>query len=156
MPDCGNTGNPPWFLPIILWFFTYDTNPPQGSATYCAPTISLWEVEVQVDIASGNLTSITEIRPFNAGTSPFASLSGNITGAPLNGRAYNGIGFNLTGADQFMMARASSADLQLPASVLQSAETSPGGLPVAFSTNSFPATAKQVYVSVENVIITPA
>src|ERR1700685_1160241 len=153
MPDCGNTGTPNLFLPIVFWFFTYNSNPPQGSATHCAPVISLWDVAVSVDIATSNLTSVTEIKPFNSSTSPFASLSGNVTGAPLNGRAYNGIAFNLTAADQFVVARANATDLQLPSSVLQSASTSPGGLTAAFSSNSFAGIATKVYVSVDNGII---
>ena len=143
-------GEPVWFQPIVLWFFTYDTLPPQGSATYCSPAISLWEVEVEVDIATGNLISAQEIRQLNAtSTSPLASLSGNITGSPLNGRAYNGIKFNLTGADQFVIARQNATALQLPSSVLQAAATSPGGLPTAFATNSFTGMAVRVYVRVQ-------
>jgi hypothetical protein len=142
-------GEPSWFQPIVLWFFTYDTSPPQGSATYCAPSISLWEVAVTVDIATGNLTSVKEIRPLNASsTSPLASLSGNITGAPLNGRAYNGIRFNLTEADQFVIARQNATNLQLPSSVLQAATISPGGISGAFATNSFTGMAVNVYVSI--------
>jgi hypothetical protein len=140
-------GNPSWLQPIVLWFFTYDTSPPQGSATYCSPTISLWEVGVTVDIATGNLTSVQEIRPLNS-SSPAGSLSGNVTGPPLNGLAYNGIQFNLTGADQFVVARQNATDLQLPSSILQAAATSPGGLTTAFATNSFTGMAVQVYVSV--------
>lgn len=146
MPDCDNTGSPTWFLPVILWFFTYDTDPPQGSATYCAPTISLWNVEVQVDIASMNLTSVQEIGPLNS-TSPFSSLSGNLTGSPLDGRAYNGVAFNMTDVDQFVTQRADAIALQLPSSVLQNAAMSLGGLSAAFSFNSFVAPATQVYVS---------
>jgi hypothetical protein len=142
--------NPPWFQPIVLWFFTYDTTPPQGSATYCAPTISLWDVAVTVDIATGNLTSVQEISPLNSSsTSPLASLSGNITGAPLNGQPYNGIQFNLTDADQFVIARQNATDLQLPSSILQMAERGPGGLTAAFATGSFTGMVVQVYVSVQ-------
>jgi hypothetical protein len=153
MPDCGNTGTPASFRPIIIWFFTYDLKPAQGSATYCAPAISLWDVAVTVDIASSNLTSVREIKPFDPQTSPFTSFSGNITGVPLNGRAFNGVGFDTTGTDQFVAARASAANLQLPASIVRSAETGPGGLDAAFGTNSFPAMATQVYVSNEHGMI---
>jgi hypothetical protein len=140
-------GQPVWFQPIVLWFFTYDATPPQGSATYCAPAISLWEVAVTVDIATGNLTSVQEINQLNANsTSPLASVSGNITGAPLNGRAYNGIQFDLTGADQFVNERQNATDVQLPSSILQAAATSPGGLTTAFATNSFTGMAVHVYV----------
>jgi hypothetical protein len=139
---------PSWFQPIVIWFFTYDTTPPQGSATYCYPSISFWNVAVTVDIASSNLTSVQEISPINSSSdSPLASLSGNLTGAPLNGIAYNGIQFNLTNADQFVLARQSAVDLQLPSSIQQVAASSPGGLTAAFSTNSFTGMAVQVYVS---------
>jgi hypothetical protein len=141
-------GEPVWFQPIVLWFFTYDTTPPQGSATYCAPALSLWEVAVTVDIATANLTSVQEINPLSTNsTSPFASLSGNITGAPLNGQAYNGIQFNMTGADQFVIARQNATDLQLPSSIFQSVATSPGGLTAGFATNSFTEMATRVYTT---------
>jgi hypothetical protein len=149
MPDCGNTGTSSSFRPVIFWFFTYDPNPPQGSATVCAPAISLWDVAVAVDIATGNLTSVVELQPLDVSKSPFSSLSGNITGAPLDGLAYNGIGFDLDNADQFVTARAAATDLLLPAAVQQAAESNPGGLPAAFSTNSFPDIATRVYVSIE-------
>jgi hypothetical protein len=145
MPDCSNTGTPEYFRPVVLWFFTYETTPPQGSATFCSPTISLWDVTVTVDIATGNLLSVVEIGPFNTSTSPFASLAGNVTGPPLNGRAYNGIAFNLTNADQFVIARSNATDLQLPASIFQAATQAPGGLTTAFQTNSFVGMATQVY-----------
>lgn len=147
MPAC-NINEPEWFLPIIIWFFTYDTTPPQGSATYCAPQISLWDVEVTVDIASGNLTNVVELAPFNASTSPFGNLSANVTGPPVNGMAYNGVAFNLTGADSFVLARANATNLQLPASILQAAALAPGGLTAAFANNTFTAMAVQVYVSI--------
>jgi hypothetical protein len=72
-------------------------------------------------------------------------LSGNVTGAPLNGRAFNGIVFNLTDADEFMIARSNATDLQLPASIFQAATTAPGGLTAAFQTNSFVEMATKVY-----------
>lgn len=145
MPDCNNTGAPDWFRPIVVWFFTYDTSPPQGSATHCAPTISLWEVEAQVDIASMNLTSVQEIRPFDASTSPFSAAADNITA--LNGQAYNGVAFDAPYPDQFVLQRENATNVMLPASILQAASTGPGGLTGAFANNSFTSMATQVYVS---------
>jgi hypothetical protein len=117
-----------------------------GSATFCSPTISLWDVAVEVDLASGNLTQVTPIQPFTA-YSNFSSLSANVTGAPLNGRAYNGIEFGLTNPDRFVLARRDATQLQMPAAVFQSAESSPEGLVAVFSTNRFSQLATQVYVS---------
>lgn len=138
MPDCNDAGTPEFLRPIIFWFFTYDSTPPQGSATHCAPNISLWDVAVTVDIDTRNLTSVQEIRPFES--------SNNITGAPLNGQAFNGIVFNLTNPDRFAIERSNATDLQLPASILQAAYTAPGGLAAAFQTNSFVEMATEVYV----------
>lgn len=101
------------FASVIFWFFTYVIACSQlfarssslwghryrptamASGTICSPSFSLFDVNVNVDIASRNLTQVTELRPFNAASSNFSDFAGNITGAPLNGRAYNGIEFAL-------------------------------------------------------------
>jgi hypothetical protein len=140
MPDCNNTGVLDYFRPVVLWFFTYDSSPPQGSATHCAPSISLWDVTATVDITTKNLTSIVPIGPIGTENSSFL-------GPPMYGQAFNGIGFNLTSKDQFVTQRSSAIQLQLPASIFQAAITAPGGLPVAFQQNSFVGLATQVYVS---------
>jgi len=145
MPDCNNTGLLAYFRPVVFWFFNNDGTPPQTSATFCAPTISLFDVIATVDINTGNLTTVEEIQPFNASTSLFASLSQNITGAPLNGRAFNGIVFNLTGVNEFVVGRANATDMQLPASIIQAASKGSGGLSAAFQTNSFVGIATTVY-----------
>jgi len=46
-----------------------------------------------------------------------------------------------------VIARQNATDLQLPSSVLQAAETSPGGLTTAFATNTFTGMAVQVYTT---------
>jgi hypothetical protein len=144
MPDCDGTGTPEYFRPVVLWFFTYDTTPPQGSATFCTPNISLWDVTATVDITTGNLISVEEIGPFNS-NSPFSSISGNVTGPPMNGQAFNGIRFNLSITDQFVIARSNATDLELPGSIFQAASTGSGGLTAAFETNSFVGMATMVY-----------
>jgi len=138
MPDCNNTGVLDYFRPVVLWFFTYDSSPPQGSATYCAPSISLWDVTATVDITTKNLTSVKPIGPIGTGNSGFP-------GPPMYGQAYNGIAFNLTNKDAFVMERSRAIQLQLPASIFQAAVIAPGGLPVAFQQNSFVGLATQVY-----------
>ena len=147
---------------MIFWFFTYvylaavllspidhnafRYNPsPKSSATFCFPSFSLWEVNVNVDLASGNLTKVTELRPFSA-SSNFSSLSANVTGPPLNGRAYNGVRFNLTNPNQFILARENATQLQLPASVYQAAVQSPEGVSGSFDNNHYTALSTQVYV----------
>lgn len=116
-----------------------------ASATFCYPTLTLWDVNVNVDLASGNLTKVTELRPFSS-ASNFSSFSANVTGAPLNGRAYNGIQFNLTDPDEFVRARRNATQLQLPAAVYQSAVLSPEGLVGSFEADRFVQLSTQVYV----------
>lgn len=118
----------------------------KSSATFCNPSISLWDVNVNVDIASGNLTKVTELRPFTS-SSNFSSLSANVTGAPLNGRAYNGIKFNLTNPDEFVLARQNATQLQMPAAVFQAAVQSTQGVQASFDADLFVQWSNDVYVS---------
>jgi hypothetical protein len=103
-------------------------------------------VTAGVDIRTGNITSITELRPFTA-SSNFSSTSANVTGNPLNGRAYNGIAFDLTNPDQFVLARQNATNLQLPASVYQAALKTPTGFFGSFQNATLSTLADEVYVS---------
>jgi hypothetical protein len=148
VPNCTSPGydtTPSQFQPVVFWFFTYEPNA-SASATFCSPSISLWDVTVNVDLATGNLTQVTVIRPFDASYSNFSSASANITGAPLDGRAYNGVSFPFAQNNSFVLAREAAITLQLPAAVLQSAQNSPEGLASVFSTNGFAELSSQVYV----------
>ncbi|KAG6888940.1 hypothetical protein C0995_004795 [Termitomyces sp. Mi166 len=118
----------------------------KASATFCFPTLSLWDVNVNVDLASGNLTQVTELRPFSS-SSNFSSLSANVTGAPLLGRAYNGVDFNLTNPDEFVLERQNATRLQLPAAVFQAAVQSPQGLLGSFDAGRFVDLSTRVYTT---------
>ncbi|KDR72481.1 hypothetical protein GALMADRAFT_73674 [Galerina marginata CBS 339.88] len=141
-PTC-DSAPPPQFNPVVFWFFSY-ASPARASATFCYPTISLWEVNAGVDISTGNVTKVSEIRPFSQ-DSKFSSFSANVTGAPLNGRAYNGIKFNLTAPDQFVLGRQNATQLQLPASIYQAALKSPQGYVGSFDANTFTTLSNEVY-----------
>lgn len=146
MLNCTNSDDvPDHFKPVMFWFFTYQPAP-AASATFCFPSIQLFDVNVAVDLASGNLTDVTRLRPFRR-SSNFSSLSTNVTGVPLNGRAFNGIEFNLTDPDIFVLSRLNATQLLIPSAVFQAAESSPEGLAGVFSTNGFVQWAIQVYVS---------
>jgi hypothetical protein len=148
MPDCNNTNAPPNSRPILFWFYTNGTGNPKLLATYCAPTISLFEVTAVVDINTGNLTSVQETQPFNFSMLPFVSLSQNVTGPPLNGQAFNGIVFDLTDADDSMLRTSNATNLQMPAAIFQAISKGPGGLTATFQTNNtFADMATKVYVS---------
>nr|KAF9561395.1 hypothetical protein CPC08DRAFT_635371 [Agrocybe pediades] len=137
------TGSPPQFSPVVFWFFSYVPSP-MASATFCNASISLWEVNAGVDIATGNVTSITEIRSFSQSSS-FSSFAANVTGPPLNGHAYNGIRFSLTNPDQFVLGRQNATQLQLPAAIYQAAVNTPEGYQGSFANNAFSALSNQVY-----------
>jgi hypothetical protein len=140
---CGNSSTPPQFQPVVFWFFTYQPTP-QASATICTPTISLFEVTVTLDLATGAVTNVHQLAPFNS-TSPLWPLAGNVTGSPLNGRAYNGINFTLTDADSVTIARMNATQLTMPAAVFQRAVQSPQGLAGSFSADLFVNWSNDVY-----------
>ncbi len=125
---------------------------PAASATLCFPSFTLWDVNVKVDLGSGNITKVTQLQPFSS-SSNFSSLSANVTGAPLNGRAYNGIQFNLTDPDPFVLARRNATQLQMPAAVYQSAVQSPEGLVGSFEADRFVRLSTNVYVSASLILV---
>ncbi|KAJ7095163.1 hypothetical protein B0H15DRAFT_775382, partial [Mycena belliarum] len=144
-PQCADTTVPPQFQPVVFWFFTYVPSA-KSSATFCAPSITLWDANVQLDLGSGNITMVHELRPFDPVTSNFGSLAGNVTGAPLNGRAYNGINFTLANPnDKFIVARMNATQLTMPAAVFQAAVQSPQGLGGSFDADLFVNLSNEVY-----------
>ncbi|KAI0264713.1 hypothetical protein BC834DRAFT_252038 [Gloeopeniophorella convolvens] len=132
------------FSPAIFWFFTYQPTP-MASVTLCAPSITALNVVATVDLASSNLTDVTPISNLTAGQGPFTQFAGNITGAPLFGRAYSGLNWTNLVVDPFVNARAGAILLQLPASVFENAVQSDGGLTAAFVNNTFATLSATVY-----------
>lgn len=122
-----------------------------ASVTFCKPTLSFWEVTAGVDIRTGNVTTVTELRPFSS-SSAFSSLSANVTGAPLNGRAYNGIAFDLTNPDPFVLARQNATRLQVPAAVYQAANQSPQGFADSFNGDALASLSNRVYVCISTFV----
>ncbi|KAF9444645.1 hypothetical protein P691DRAFT_836023 [Macrolepiota fuliginosa MF-IS2] len=135
-----DAATPPQFGPVIFWFFTW------ASATICTPRLEFWDVMASVDIMTSNLTDVKELRPFSS-ASNFSSLAGNVTGTPLNGRAYNGINFTLDNPDEFVNRRLDALRLQLPAAIFQAAVQSPAGVIGSFSANKFVNLATRVYTT---------
>ncbi|KAJ7598615.1 hypothetical protein C8J56DRAFT_914511 [Mycena floridula] len=136
---------PPQFAPVVFWFFTYQPSA-MSSATFCYPTFTLWDVHVNLDLASGNITNVQELRTFTS-ASNFSESSANVTGPPLNGNAYNGIRFNLINPDIFVLARQNATQLQMPAAVYQAAIHSPEGLVGSFQADQFVGLTQSVYTT---------
>jgi hypothetical protein len=135
----------PQFSPVAFWFFQYDPTV-LASASVCFPSFALFDVEVSYDVASQSLNNVTELGPFTS-SSNFSSAAGNITGPPLNGTAYNGIEFNLSNPDPFILARQAAIQLQMPAAILQKAQTSSAGLNASFTSNAFLRLSTMVYTT---------
>lgn len=137
-------------ISLLIWVAIISYEPVvQSSATFCYPSITLWDVHVDFNLANQSITAITELRPFTSASSNFSELSANITGPPLSGRAYNGIEFDWTNEpDQFVLARKAAIRLQLPAAVFQAAVRGPGGLGRggAFDNGGFVMLCSRVYV----------
>lgn len=142
--SCPNNGiTPDEFRPVVLWFFAY--NPVLSAAIFCSPSIQLMEVTVTIDLASSNITSVVPIGPLTS-SSNFSGASANVTGTPLNGRAYNGVSFT-TNSDPFTLARQNATRMTLPAAVMQSAEIAPEGLTSVYTESRFVELSSTVYVS---------
>lgn len=88
VPNCGPTaaaGNTT-FLPVFFWFYHVQANnTPQAAGVLCQPTIGTFNILATSTIGSSQLTNVTIIGPVN--TTAFPT---NVTGAPLNGLAFNG------------------------------------------------------------------
>jgi len=106
------------------------------------------------DIATGNITDLSEIGPFTS-ASNFSSLSANVTGFPLNGRAYNGLQFDLNDPDIFVVRRLEALQLQLPAAIFQAAVQSPDGVIGSFDPDKFVDLASRVYVCDWTLLVFP-
>ena len=116
-----------------------------ASATFCYPSISILEVNVGVDIRTGNVTKVSEIRLLSQ-YSNFSSFFPTVTDPPLNGSVYNGIKFDLANPDQFVLGRENATQLQLPAAIYQAATQSPAGYIGNFANGGFSALSDKVYV----------
>jgi hypothetical protein len=94
---------------------------------------------------------VHQLRGFDASKgSNYSDASGNITGAPLEGRAYNGASFvldeNVT-TDPFVIGRQNATLLQMPAAIFQAASISDLGRIGSFTAHSFVGLSTQSYVS---------
>ncbi|TFY73179.1 hypothetical protein EWM64_g10833, partial [Hericium alpestre] len=150
LPDCAAFANTDVaFLPVIFWFFTYQPTA-MASVSMCRPSIALHNVAVEVDLHSGNLTSVSKLSDVVVGQGNFTGFAGNVTGPPLNGQAYNGLNWTASQlvVDPFVLQRANAIQLQLPAAVFQNAvQNYPGGVTTAFQNNAFAPLSAQVYTT---------
>ncbi|KAI0089530.1 hypothetical protein BDY19DRAFT_108972 [Irpex rosettiformis] len=145
--ECASlTSIPEQFRPVIFWFFTYEPSA-MASLSLCSPNITTEDVTASIDIASGNVTSVTPLGPLGSHVTSLQEFPANITGDPLDGRAYNGMFFALDSPDPFQQQRQDAIQLSLPAAVFQAAQNSPEGLVAAFQDNTFANLSSTVYTT---------
>ena len=70
-----------------------------------------------------------------------------MTGPPLNGAAYNGIGFNLSSPTEVDISRQQAIQLQLPAAIYEFGERSLSNETAIYNTNAVVDITERVYVS---------
>ena len=81
--NCGpNAGQNVTFLPVFFWFFSGTDAGQQGAGVFCSPTLEVFNVQAQMDIAANLLGNVTILSPFTD--------SNNVTGSPQNGLPFNG------------------------------------------------------------------
>jgi hypothetical protein len=107
-----DAGLPLEFQRVVFWYYA-GVPQPLVTSVFCYPAVELWNVNVSVDAASGNVTSVTPLQQIT---------NFNTTGFPPAGRAYNGLDLNNYTLDVFGQQRQTATQLQLPAAVLNIAE----------------------------------
>ena len=145
------TSIPQQYRPVIFWFFTYQPSA-MASISMCSPSITFLDVTASIDIASGNVTALETLGSLGSHVTSLQQFSNNVTGDPLDGRAYNGMFFELNGPDSFVEQRQNAIQLSLPAAVFQAAQNSPDGLTAAFQNNQFANLSTAVYVGTSFIL----
>jgi hypothetical protein len=113
----------------------------------CTPSLSIHNANVTLDLQTGNIMTVTRNGSFVSGQSPYSNASYNVTGIPLNGSAYNGIGFNLRTPTEVDLAREAAIQLQLPAAVFEFAGENLTNESVIYNSDAVVPITAQVYVS---------
>ncbi|KAF4565516.1 hypothetical protein EYR36_002087 [Pleurotus pulmonarius] len=137
------------FQPVMFWYFHLrtDNDTPEVKSVFCTPTIKASNVEATVDLEQRTMAACVQKGDF--------TTSNNVTGDPLNGRAYNGLIFNFSpdqqgdarnNADRFIAARATAVAAGVSGAIFRLASQQPGGLQATFDLpNGFLDLTTRVY-----------
>lgn len=113
------------FAPLMFWFFhTSDNGTLQARSVMCRPNVRLFNVDTTVYLTNSSLTSVSIADNY---TQP-----NNITGPPLNGKAYNAVLFNQSDVNDFVRARAVAIQSQIPGAIFRFASQDPEELQQQF------------------------
>ncbi|KAF7416233.1 hypothetical protein PC9H_002498 [Pleurotus ostreatus] len=136
------------FQPVMFWYFHLrtDNNLPEAKAVFCTPAIKASNVEASVDLEKKTMSACVQKGDL--------SKPNNVTGPPLNGRAYNGLIFNFSpdeqdarnNPDRFVAARATAVAAGVSGAIFRLASQQSGGLQATFDLpNGFLDLTTQVY-----------
>ncbi|KAL0948212.1 hypothetical protein HGRIS_010818 [Hohenbuehelia grisea] len=123
------------FQPVMFWFFHLNsTNQPEAKGVFCTPVIDVFSVAASANLNNGSLVSVNKLSGY--------TLANNVTGPPLNKRAYNGVLFafassddssnNNTSVDPFIRARAQTVRSGVSGAIFRLATQQAGGLQATF------------------------
>ncbi|KAI0797247.1 hypothetical protein BC629DRAFT_1592295 [Irpex lacteus] len=117
-----------------------------ASISLCSPNITVEDVTASIDIASGNVTSVTSLGPLGSHVTSLQQFPDNVTATPRRARI-QGMFFALSSPDPFQQQRQNAIQLSLPAAVFQAAQNAPEGLTDAFQNNKFANLSSAVYTT---------
>ncbi|KAI3611371.1 hypothetical protein WG66_002222 [Moniliophthora roreri] len=115
------------FRPVMFWFFHMkDGGGEEARTVFCKPTITPFNVKAAASLSDGSLINVTE----SVGNSEY-SKPNNVTGAPLNGLAFNGLLFE-DNTNPFIQARSIAVKSGVPGAIFRAAAQRAGGLQGTF------------------------
>ncbi|KAJ7709721.1 hypothetical protein B0H17DRAFT_915537, partial [Mycena rosella] len=139
LPDCGGASEVQ-FQPVMFWFFhrkADDIQTPQGASVFCNPAIQAFNVITETDLNNASIIGITQLNN--------VMTSNNVTGANLNGQAFNSLKFPDSN-DTFVQARAISISAGVSGAIFRFASQLPGGVqPIFDDPSGFLNITNQVY-----------
>ncbi|TFY76825.1 hypothetical protein EWM64_g7186 [Hericium alpestre] len=136
--NCGSGSTNASFQPVMFWYYTTAANGTHEARTvFCNPQIQLFDVMAYADLASGALTSVTTLGDY--------PKPNNVSGAPLNGNAYNGLIFDPSN-DINVQARATATKAGIPNAIFRGAAQNSSGLQSSLTTIMDSAISQAAYI----------
>ncbi|EIN06901.1 hypothetical protein PUNSTDRAFT_54242 [Punctularia strigosozonata HHB-11173 SS5] len=126
--------------PVLFWYYhETPSGQNQAAAVYCAPSITVFNVQAMVSITNG---SVMRIEPQDKYTS-----KNNVTGSPQNGQALNGLFANTDSlTNSFVKARQTATSSGVPGAVFRFAVQQDGTGQSTFSDpNGFLTLTQNIY-----------
>ncbi|EIW84409.1 hypothetical protein CONPUDRAFT_151431 [Coniophora puteana RWD-64-598 SS2] len=130
---------PVHFQPVLFWwYYPYQPNDTLTAAVFCHPTMEFYDIQAVQNLNDGSLQPVQVLGPYSG--------SDNVTGAPLYGRAWNGVVFDPSD-DAIVNARATSIGTEIPGTIFRYGMQLNGGVVTLFqgASGGFINVTKNVY-----------